>query len=159
MTEPIQGESPTLIEHIELCFGRIQHGFNTPTTGGSLDEVQFVECRGGFARGASVVCTLGLSRFALASTTSKKEIRQELFFMAKEDQLPGNTAAVLRQVVSDLTLTNSAVLRGHAIKRPGPCSTEEILSHSTAPCPFTTRMKCGRVGVKALKFRCPGSCQ
>jgi hypothetical protein len=39
--------------------------------------------------------------------------------MAKEDQLCDNTAAVLHQVVSHLTHTNKAVLRGHAIKRPG----------------------------------------
>jgi len=119
MTEPIQDESPALIEHMELCFGRIQHGFDAPTTGDAVDDVQFVECRGGFVRGVSVVSTLGLSRFALESSTSEKKIRQELFFMAKEDQLPDATAAVLHQVVGHLTRTNRAVLRGHAINRPG----------------------------------------
>ena len=69
MTEPIQDESPALIEHMELCFGRIQHGFDAPTTGDAVDDVQFVECRGGFVRGVSVVSTLGLSRFALESST------------------------------------------------------------------------------------------
>jgi Suppressor of fused protein (SUFU) len=119
MPEPIQDESPALIEHMELCFGRIQRGFEPPTTGDAVDEVQFVECRGGFVRGVSVVSTLGLSRFALESSTSEKKIRQELFFMAKEDQLPDNAAAVLHQVVGHLTRTSKAVLRGHAIKRPG----------------------------------------
>jgi len=79
---------------MELCFGRIQHGLEAPTTGDAVDEVQFVECRGGFVRGVSVVSTLGLSRFALESSTNEKKIRQELFFMAKEDQLPDNAAAV-----------------------------------------------------------------
>jgi hypothetical protein len=104
---------------MELCFGTIQGGFKAPRTGEPVDEVQFVECRGGFVQGVSVVSTLGLSRFALVSPNSEKEIRQELFLMAREDQMPDNAAAVLHQVVDHLTRTNRAVLRGHAIKRPG----------------------------------------
>jgi hypothetical protein len=104
---------------MELCFGKIQGGFGASITGDPVDEVQFIECRRGWVHGVSVISTLGLSRFALLSPDTKSEIRQELFLMAREDQVPDNAAAVLHQVVSHLTKTNRAVLRGHAIKRPG----------------------------------------
>jgi len=142
MPEPNQDESRALVEHMELCFGRIQHGFEAPTTGDAVDEVQFVECRGGFVRGISVVSTLGLSRFALESSTSEKKIRQELFFMAKGDQLPDNAAAVLHQVVGQLTRTNKAVLRGDAIKRPGTLfhKGDLVALYSTLPIYYPNEM-------------------
>jgi hypothetical protein len=142
---------------MELCFGRIQHGFDAPTTGDAVDEVQFIECRGGFVGGVSVVSTLGLSRFALESSTSEKKIRQELFFLAKEDQLPDNTAAVLHQVVGPLHAHQQGRFAPTYNQKTG--NPRGILSHSTSPCASTILMKCGHVAVKRLQLSCAGSCR
>jgi Suppressor of fused protein (SUFU) len=112
--------TPILIQHMERYFGTIQGGFG-PRDREVMEgpKVQVIECRGGSVRDVTVISTLGLSRFELASAVSEKHIRQELFLMVKDGQFSGNMPAVLHQIAHERRENSRAVLRGDAIRKEG----------------------------------------
>jgi hypothetical protein len=112
-------KAPTLIQHMELLFGTIRGGFRVPGDLTPTPDVQYVECREGTVRNVTVISTLGLSRFELASSTSDKTIRQELFIMLRDGEAPKNVPAVLQQIVNERLRHRVAVLRGDVLRREG----------------------------------------
>lgn len=113
----MSSELPSLVDHLDLYFGRIEHGCR-PTEWIDL-AIQIAEFRGGKIPGVTVVSTLGLSSFLLQSPVSAKKIRQELFVMAKEGQVDTRLPAILDQVERERARTDTAVLRGDVIAKHG----------------------------------------
>jgi hypothetical protein len=118
----MQKAAPPLIEHMEVLFGRIQAGFSIPEDLNATPGVQYVECKGGTVRNVTVISTIGLSRFELASSAghgSHKHIHQELFVMLRDEESPRNIPAVLHQIVMERMQSRAAVLRGEVLRREG----------------------------------------
>jgi hypothetical protein len=111
----LHSKSSSLIEHLELYFGRIETGWGP---GKSVDPaIQVVEFRGGKVPGVTVMSTLGLSSFAMSSTASKKKIRQELFVLVRNGQLDPQLPAALDQVARERVAVDRAVLRGEVLEK------------------------------------------
>ena len=111
--------APPLIQHMELLFGRIQAGFSVPEDLTPTPGVQYAKFREGTVPNATVISTVGLSRFELASSTKDKTIRQELFTMFRDGELPKNAAAVLHQIVIARLDRRAAVLHGEVLRGEG----------------------------------------
>ena len=134
--------TPNLIQHMELVFGEIQGGFTVPSELPTTPGVQYVEYKNGSVRNVTVISTLGLSRFELASSTSDKKIRQELFLMVKDGQPSGTTPAVLHQIVNERLHSNRAILRGEALRKTGcPFPQKDFVAlYATLPIYYPTEM-------------------
>ena len=104
---------------MELLFGRIQAGFSLPEDVTPTPGVQYAKCTAGTVPNVTVISTVGLSRFELASSTSDKTIRQELFMMFRDGEVPGTAAAVLHQFVAGYLYHRAAVLRGEVLRKEG----------------------------------------
>lgn len=109
-----------LIQHMEVLFGRIQAGFSLPEDVTPTPGIQYAKYREGTVPNVAVVSTIGLSRFELASSTSNKPIRQELFMMFRDGEAPKNASAVLHQVVIACLRDGRAVLNGEVLRGEGP---------------------------------------
>lgn len=111
----MSAEPSSLIDHLELYFGKIESGRESKEWADSA--IQVVECRHGTIPGVIVVSTLGLSNFAIKSTVSGKEIRQELFVMVKDEQVDPRLVAALDQVARECARTDKPVLRGEVVEK------------------------------------------
>lgn len=107
----------SLIEHLELYFGKIESGWKSKEWADSA--IQIVECRHGNIPGVIVVSTLGLSNFAMKSRVSGKEIRQELFVILKAEQVDPKLPAALDQIARECARTDKPVLRGEVVEKEG----------------------------------------
>ena len=110
MSEP----SP-LIEHLEAYLGRIESGWKPHDW--ADPAIQVAEFRHGQVPGVTVIGTVGLSSFGMASPVSRKEIRQELFVMVRDGQLESGLSAALDQVARECVRTDTPVLRGQVIRK------------------------------------------
>jgi hypothetical protein len=115
MEEP----TPTLVQHMEFFFGPVRRGFSVPQDLTATPGVQYVRFKGGTVENVTVISTLGLSRFELASPKSNKPIHQELFLMFRDEEVPTTIPAVLHQIVNERLHSRIAVLRGEVLKRDG----------------------------------------
>jgi Suppressor of fused protein (SUFU) len=104
---------------MELLFGTIQAGFLMPEDLTPTPGVQYASCKEGIVPNVTVISTVGLSRFELASSTSEKTIRQELFMMFRDGEVPKNGAAVIHQIVAGHLYHRAAVLRGEVLRKEG----------------------------------------
>ncbi len=132
-------EPAPLIEHLESNFGRIESGWNSQEP--ADPAIQIVEFRGGKMAGVTVISTLGLSSFALQSSVSKKQIRQELFIMLKDGQLDSRLPAILDQVARESVRTNRPVLRGEVVEKQNPVLGERnlVALYATLPVYYPER--------------------
>jgi hypothetical protein len=110
-------ETSPLIEHLEIYFGKIESGWNPSEW--TDPAIQVVEFRHGKIPDVTIVSTLGLSSFALRSTVSMKQIRQELFLMVKNGQLDPKLPAILDQIAREKVRTDTPLLRGEVIQKEG----------------------------------------
>ncbi|MFB7842849.1 suppressor of fused domain protein [Microbacterium sp. NPDC056052] len=107
-----------IVEHFEKALGPITLGWALDSDGTKM-PFQIVR----FARGSddnSVgFATIGLSRYALSSPVSGREIRQELFMLAPKSQAPDTVVSLLLQVGSAALGRGRPLLRGDVIGPAG----------------------------------------
>jgi hypothetical protein len=125
------------VDHLERYFGRIERGWRVPygQQFPTSPKINFVKCAHGLVADAVVTSTVGLSLHLLHSPRTGKQIRQELFLMAKEQQFDATMPSALGQVVEERLATGKAVLRGEAIWKPGGLfgSTNFVALFATLP--------------------------
>src|SRR5579864_2951747 len=126
-------EPAPLIEHLESNLGRIESGWNSEER--ADPAIQVVEFRGGKIAGVTVICTLGLSSFALESSVTKKQIRQELFIMVKDGQLDSRLLAILDHIARESVRTDRPLLRGEVVEKQNPVLRERnfVALYATLP--------------------------
>jgi hypothetical protein len=111
--------TPSVIQHMEILFGRIEAGFSLPQDVTPTPGVQYAKCREGSVPNVTVITTVGLNRFELAMSTKDRTVRQELFMMFRDGEVPRNAAAVLHQIVVGRLYHRAAVLHGEVLKGEG----------------------------------------
>lgn len=112
--------APPLIQHLETLFGKVEGAFSLPDDVTPTPGVQYAKCREGRVPRVTVITTIGLHRFELTMSTKDRTIRQELFMMFRDGEVPKNAAAVLHQIVTGHLQHRAAVLRGEVIKGESP---------------------------------------
>ncbi|KOP69422.1 hypothetical protein AMS59_23395 [Lysinibacillus sp. FJAT-14745] len=102
------------IEFLEGHLGEIEYGWDKDSEGNIL-PFQIVKYKKGPFSGTVTYSTLGLSKQNLVSPISKKEIRQELFFVSYANFGDKNIPGILQHVGLQAINNNVAILRGDVI--------------------------------------------
>lgn len=117
----------SLVDHFEQVLGPIHTGWSVDPDGSRM-PFQIVRFSGGSDVDSVGYATLGLSRYALTSPTTGRDIRQELLILAPDSLSPDIVVSLLLQVGTAALAAQRALLRGHVIgpagaMTPGSCLT------------------------------------